>query len=166
MCLALMSGVTAGVPALVAPASADSAADTTIANVEVTSSITVSNLTTAFTLTGTSGDTPTTGANPVTMTVTTNNFAGYNVTVEATTAALAGAPGNNDAIPSNLLEVDGPEQGGTYAHLTFGTPLVVATKGSASSPDGDSIVNNYRMTVPFVRPDTYSGTLDYVATTP
>ncbi|MFC4589264.1 hypothetical protein [Sphaerisporangium corydalis] len=150
----------------VLPAQADTDADTTIANVDVSSSITLTNLTPSFTLTGAPGSVPTTGATPVTMTVTTNNFAGYNVTVVPATANLVGAiPGNTDVIPSNDLEVNGPAQGAAYVHLIFGTPIVVATKASASEPDGDTITNNYRITVPFVRPDIYTGTLNYVATT-
>jgi hypothetical protein len=149
-----------------APALADSDSGKTIANVHVTGSIALTDLTPSFTLTGQPGSTPTTGANPVTMTVLTNNFAGYNVTVVPETVNLTGAiPGNPDVIPSSALEVDGPAQGGAYVHLAFGSPVVVATKASASAPGGDTIVNNYRITIPFVRPDTYSGTLDYVATT-
>ena len=148
------------------PAVADTAADTTTVNVEVSGAITLTGLTPAFTLTGVAGSTPTTAGNPVTMTVTTNNFAGYNVTVVPAALNLIGAvPGNGDVIPANTLEVDGPAQGGAYAHLTYPTPLVVATKASASAPGGDLIINNYRITIPFVRPDTYTGTLNYVATT-
>jgi hypothetical protein len=148
------------------PAAADTAADSTTVNVEVTGAITLTDLTPAFTLTGVAGTIPTTGGSPVTMRVTTNNFAGYNVTVVPAAANLIGAiPGTSDFIPANDLEVDGPSQGGAYAHLTYPTPLVVATKASASAPDGDLIINNYRITIPFVRPDTYTGTLNYVATT-
>jgi hypothetical protein len=148
------------------PAQADTSTGSTTANVEVTSSISLTNLTPSFTLAGPPGSVPTTGANPVTMTVTTNNFAGYNVTVVPHSGILTGAiPGNTDSISSNALEVDGPAQGGAYVHLTFGTPTVVATKASVSAPTGDPIINNYRITVPAVRPDTYSGVLDYVATT-
>ena len=56
-------------------------------------------------------------------------------------------------------------QAGTYANLIFGTPLAVAGKSSASAPDGDTISNDFRITVPAVRPDTYSGTLNYIVTT-
>ena len=164
--LCLVAAAAANAVGSSTPAFADTAAGTTTANVEVTSSITLTDLTPSFTLTGAPGTTPTTGANPVTMTVTTNNFAGYNVTVVPDAVNLTPAvPGNTDVIPSNDLEVDGPAQAGTYAHLTFGAPLIVAAKASASAPAGDSITNNYRITIPFVRPDTYSGTLDYVATT-
>ena len=82
------------------------------------------------------------------------------------TLNLTGAiSGNTDVIPSNDLEVSGPAQGGAFVHLAFGTPTVVATKASASAAGGDTITNDYRITIPFVRPDTYTGTLNYVATT-
>jgi hypothetical protein len=151
---------------LATPALADTDTGSTTANVDVSSAITLTNLTAAFTLSGSPGQTPTTGATPVTMTVTTNNFAGYNVTVVPATVNLSPAiVGNADVIPSNDLEVDGPVQNGTFVHLTFGTPIIVATKATASAPAGDAITNNYRITIPFVRPDTYTGVLNYVATT-
>lgn len=168
LCLApgAAAGALMAVGCLAAPALADTDTGSTTANVDVTSAITLTDLTPAFTLTGSPGQTVTTGGTPVTMTVTTNNFAGYNVTVVPATADLSPAiAGNTDVIPSNDLEVDGPVQAGTFVHLTFGTPIVVATKASASAPDGDSITNNYRITIPFVRPDTYTGVLNYVATT-
>ncbi|MET8143647.1 hypothetical protein ABZU32_25375 [Sphaerisporangium sp. NPDC005288] len=162
-----MTAVAAGVLAFTGSSVlADTDADSTTANVEVLSSITLTGLTDSFTLTGAPGSIPTTGATPVTMTVTTNNFAGYNVSVVPRTPNLTGAiAGNTDVIPANALQVDGPVQAGTYAPLTHPTPLVVAVKNSASAPAGDAITNNYRIIVPFVRPDTYSGILDYVATT-
>jgi hypothetical protein len=168
LCLAptAAAGALAATGYLAAPALADTDTGSTTANVDVSSAITLTNLTPAFTLSGSPGQTPTTGATPVTMTVTTNNFAGYNVTVVPAAANLAGAiVGNTDVIPSNDLEVDGPVQAGTYVHLAFGTPTIVATKATASAPAGDTINNNYRITIPFVRPDIYTGVLNYVATT-
>lgn len=148
------------------PALADTDTGSTTANVDVTSSVLLTSLTPSFTLTGAPGSTPTTGATPVTMTVTTNNFAGYTVTVVPAAQNLVGAiAGNTDVIPANDLEVDGPVQAGTYVHLTYPTSLLVATKASASEPGGDTITNNYRITIPFVRPDIYTGTLNYVVTT-
>jgi hypothetical protein len=148
------------------PARADDDTGTTTVNVEVGSTIALTDLSPSFTLSGNPGDTVSTGATPVTMTVTTNNFAGYTVTVEPATANLVGAiPGNTDTVPADDLEVDGPAQGGDYENLVFGTPRTVATKASASDPDGDTVINNYRLTVPFVRDDTYSGSLNYIVTT-
>ncbi|WP_220183138.1 hypothetical protein [Sphaerisporangium album] len=164
-----MAGATTAAGVLgagVTPALADTDTASTVVNVVVTSSITLTELTPSFTLTGAPGEVVTTGANPVRMRVTTNNFAGYTVTVAPRTAALTPSiAGNTDTIPTNLLQVNGPAQGSAYVPLSFGTPVVVATKSSASGADGDVIVNNYRITIPFVRPDTYSGILDYVATT-
>jgi hypothetical protein len=98
--------------------------------------------------------------------VTTNNFAGYSVTVEPASTTLDPAiSGNTDTIASTLLQVRGPAQTGAYTALTPGTPLEVARKTSASAEDGDTVNNDYRITIPFVRPDTYSGTLNYVAAT-
>jgi hypothetical protein len=159
----------AGIGLLAAPAGAvpgQTATGSTTGNVEVGSAITLTDLTPAFTITGTPGDTAAAAA-PVTMTVTTNNFEGYAVTVEPQTANLTGAvPGNTDVIPVGSLEVSGPSQGdGNFAGLTFGTPTEVLTKAAASAELGDTVTNTYQMTVPFVQPDTYSVVLDYVATT-
>ncbi|WP_198169085.1 hypothetical protein [Herbidospora daliensis] len=149
----------------VAPAAADTATGNTEAIVVVTDEITLTELTPSFTLTGAPGAVVTT-ASPVTMRVTTNNFAGYTVTVQPTTPnLLPSIAGSTDVIPASLLEVSGPAQAGTFAPLNPGTPVVVDTKASASAPTGDIIANNYRITIPFVRPDTYTGTLNYIATT-
>ncbi|MGW4424463.1 hypothetical protein [Streptosporangium sp. NPDC004631] len=162
----LVAGATVGgLSGRTAPARADTDTGSTTANVQVGLSITLSELSPSFTLTGNPGAAVTTGT-PVTMRVTTNNFAGYNVTVQPAAATLVGAiVGNTDSIPMTLLEVNGPAQAGTFAALTPDTPLEVARKTSASDPDGDVINHNYRITVPFIRPDTYSGTINYVTTT-
>jgi hypothetical protein len=157
-----MTGVSAG--AVLARADTDSG--TTTANVTVSTAISLTGLTDSFTLSGAPGDTPTTGGTPVTMTVTTNNFAGYSVTVEPAAATLDPAiAGNTDTIGTDLLQVRGSAQAGAYTALTPGTPLEVARKTSASAEAGDTVNNDYRLTIPFVRPDTYSGTLNYVAAT-
>jgi len=147
-----------------APAIAASDTGSTTVGVEVGSSITVSGLTPSFTLTGNPGDVATT-VTPVSMTITTNNFAGYTVTVEPATATLTGAiAGNTDTIPASDLEV-ADSVVGTFAPLIFGTPVTVFTQATASAPTGDAVAENYRLTIPFVRPDTYTGTLNYIATT-
>jgi len=164
-CAALvLAGALAAVPA--SSASADTDAANTIITVTVDTAITLTALTPAFTLTGIPGETATTGATPVTMTVTTNNFAGYNVTVQAAAASLTGAAGGNtDTIPTSDIEVDGPVQAGAFAPLSDTVPLIVATKPAASAVGGDTITNNYRISIPFVQPDSYTGTLNYIATT-
>ncbi|GIH25450.1 hypothetical protein Aph01nite_37600 [Acrocarpospora phusangensis] len=163
ICLALAGAVTVAALEAGSPALADTDTGTTTANVEVTSSITLSDLTASFTLTGAPTDTPST---QISMKVTTNNFAGYNVTVAPATANLTGAiAGNSDVIPAGLLQVKGTGVGAAFTGLTFGTPLVVHTQDNASVAAGDTINNDYQITIPFVRPDTYTTTLNYVATT-
>jgi hypothetical protein len=139
---------------------------TTTANVAVDSGIAITSLTPAFTLTGIPGDTPAdTGA--VTMDVFSNNATGYNVTVEAAAADLVGAiAGNADVIPVTDLSVE--ETGaGPYLPLSSTAATTVYTQDtpSAATP-GDALSNDYEFNtgIPDVTPDTYSVTLDYVAT--
>jgi hypothetical protein len=164
--LTVLGAMATGLSACAAPARADTDSDTTTANVTVGGAITLTDLTDSFTLSGAPGDTPTTGGSPVTMKVTTNNFAGYSVTVQPASTTLDPAiSGNTDTIASNLLEVRGPSQAGAFTALTPAAPLEVATKASASAEGGDTVNNDYQITIPFVRPDTYTGTLNYVAAT-
>ncbi|WP_243407979.1 hypothetical protein [Frankia canadensis] len=140
------------------------ATQSTTANVVVGSSITLTNLAPSFSLTGNPGETVTTTV-PVTMTVSTNNNEGYAVTVAPRTATLNPAtPGNTGTIPIGNLRV---RQAGTtpFSPLTFGTPVQVHTQATPSAELGDTITNDYQITIPFVIPDTYSAVLDYVATT-
>ncbi|MFC7645404.1 hypothetical protein ACFQX6_35855 [Streptosporangium lutulentum] len=65
----------------------------------------------------------------------------------------------------NLLEVRGPFQAGAYVPLDPDAPVQVARKTERSADGGDVITNGYRITIPAVRPDTYSGTLLYSAIT-
>lgn len=157
-------GAVCASPLVVTPARADSDQGNTTANVSVTGAITLTALTNAFTLSGIPGAVvEEIGA--VTMHVTTNNFAGYAVTVEPVVASLTGAiAGNTDVIPTSDLNV---KLTGTavYDPLTFGTPLEVYRKTAASAPTGDEVSNDYSITIPFVQPDIYSGDLEYVATT-
>ncbi|MEV7005357.1 hypothetical protein [Streptosporangium sp. NPDC051022] len=166
MSLALAGATVAALPGQVPQARADSDTGSTVANVQVGLSITLSDLTAAFTLAGNPGQTVASGTGlPVTMRVTTNNFAGYSVTVQPQAANLVGAiAGNTDVVPVTLLQVRGPAQV-AFTALSSATPLEVARKTAASDPAGDLISNDFQITVPFVRPDTYSGTLNYVATT-
>ncbi|MEV8633819.1 hypothetical protein AB0395_19385 [Streptosporangium sp. NPDC051023] len=166
MSLVVAGATVGGLSCQVSPAMADADGDSTVANVQVGLSITLSDLTDSFILQGNPGETVSTGTGlPVTMRVTTNNFAGYTVTVQPAAAALVGAiAGNTDTVSSSLLQVLGPAQT-NFTALDSAAPLEVARKGTRSDPDGDIITNSYRITIPFVRPDTYSGTLNYVATT-
>jgi hypothetical protein len=162
--LLVVAGTVASAVGPGAPALAATDTGSTIANVDVGSAITLTGLTPSFTLTGNPGDVAST-ATPVSMTITTNNFAGYTVTVEPATATLVGAiPGNTDSIPTSDLQV-ADSVIGTFTPLIFGTPVPVFTQASASAPDGDTVAEDYQITIPFVRPDTYTGTLNYIAST-
>lgn len=157
-----MATASSAVPAL---AAADpSSSGTTTANVNVISGIALTDLTPSFTLSGLPGDTPTNNG-AVTMNVMTNNATGYNVTVQAAGPNLAGPGGNN--IPVTDLQVNNGYSGGTpgWLALSSTTAVQVFSQSTASSGTGDTIVNDYRITIPSVPDGTYSGTLDYVAST-
>jgi large repetitive protein len=138
---------------------------TTTANVDVTGAIVLSNLTPAFTLSGAPGDSPfEIGA--VHMDVFTNNTTGYNVTVEPETD-LSGTGSNTDTIPAADLSVRETTTG-TYAPLDLTAPTLVFTKDTRSiATPGDALSNDYEFNTPIpdVTSDTYSATLDYIATT-
>ncbi len=138
------------------------------ANVDVGSTITLALDNPSFTLAGNAGATVNTGTNlPVGFTVTTNNIGGYQVTVASTATTLAGtAVGNTATIPIAALQVqgDGTGDAATFTPLST-TPLVVHRQSDPSAEAGDQFTNAYQMTIPFVRSDTYTVALDYVATT-
>jgi hypothetical protein len=139
---------------------------TSIASVDVGSAIAITALTPGFTLTGVPGDTPA-AIGAVTMDVFSNNATGYNVTVQAAGPNLVGAiAGNADVIPVTDLSVE--ETGaGPYLPLSSTAATTVYTQDtpSAATP-GDALSNDYEFNtgIPDVTPDTYSVTIDYVAT--
>jgi hypothetical protein len=145
-------------------ASAATSPGSTQGNVDVTTAIALSGLTPSFTLSGVPGATVT-GAGDVTMNVVTNNLAGYAVTVESATATLAPATaGNLDSIPIGALSVR--ETGTTdYTPLSAAATVTTHTQATRSAELGDTISNDYQVVVPFVNQDTYTTTLNYVATT-
>jgi hypothetical protein len=127
---AVLGAISVGL--LAAPSAAQAVEDdgSVEANVAVASAITLTDLTPAFTLSGIPGDTATTGA-PVTMTVTTNNAAGYSVTVASTDLVLEGAvPGNATSIPIGLLTVR--ESGTTDYTGISAVPTTVHTQDGPS----------------------------------
>jgi len=156
---AVLAGASTGV------AHAETASGTTVANVVVQSAISLSALTPSFDLTGLPGATAT-GAAAVSMLVTTNNQAGYAVTVQARTATLrpANTTTNTDSIPIGNLGVR--ETGTTdYTPVSSTAPVTVHSQTTRSAQGGDTIRNDYQVEIPFVNSDTYSVTLDYIATT-
>ncbi|TDW24388.1 hypothetical protein [Kribbella kalugense] len=151
------AGVAAAVPGVGSPGSTE-------ANVAVSSAIALTGLTPSFTLTGVPGATVT-GLGAVTMNVATNNLAGYAVTVESATATMAaGAPTNLDSVPIGALSVR--ESATTnYAALSSTVVRTVHTQSTRSIEAGDTISNDYQVVIPFVNEDTYTATLNYIATT-
>jgi len=160
--LAVAGLALASVVVTTAGAQADTSSGSTTANVVVGSTIVLSNLTPSFTLTGNPGDTPTA---TVSMTVTTNNFAGYAVTVQAASPELAPTiPGSTTSIPITDLDVREANVG-SFTPMSSTTPTQVHSQPTASAAGGDTVTNNYEMTIPFVRSDTYTATLNYIAST-
>lgn len=169
---ACVAGVAALATALTAlsvlPASAapgETATDTSVANVIVGSVITLTGLTSSFNLSGIPGATVSL-ASAVTMNVETNNIAGYAVTVQAESDTLdpADTVANPDTIPIGALSVR--ETGTTsYTPVSDAVPVTVHSQGTRSADGGDTVNNDYQVVIPFVNADTYSVTLDYVATT-
>jgi hypothetical protein len=95
------------------------------------------------------------------MTVTTNSTGGYVVSVQAESATLTGAnPANSATIPISDLLVRG-HGAEDFSPLSL-SPLVVLDQDHASASGGDLVSNDYRVSIPFVPSDTYSGTLDYI----
>lgn len=142
----------------------DTSADTTIAKVQVTTAITLNGLTPEFTLVGLPGATVTSNG-AVTMNVETNNLAGYAVTVQSQTSTLVATdPGNPDSIPIGALSVRETNVSGLTAMSDI-VPATVHSQATRSAQGGDDISNDYEVVIPFVNEDTYTATLDYIATT-
>ncbi|MGI3785683.1 MAG: hypothetical protein ACRYG2_33475 [Janthinobacterium lividum] len=124
-------------------------------------SITLSDATPSFTLTGLPGSTvEQEGA--VGMKVTTNSPGGYAVTVDARTGTLVGTRRSSDTFPIGQLSVRGTAPNPFVRMST--TPVTVHTSTGPTSPDGDVIRNDYEVEIPDVASDTYSADLEYVVT--
>ena len=154
----------AGVPAFAEPGVEDTGSTT--ANVAVASSISLDALTSAFTITGAPGATVTSN-DAVTMTVATNNFAGYSVTVVAGAASMTGSVGYTDEIPISALKVRESAVGdaGAFTDMSSTTPVTTHTQATSSGVAADPLSNDYQVVIPTVEADTYTATLNYVATT-
>ena len=125
--------------------------------------LTLTGLTSSFTLTGLPNDTVTSDGG-VSMTVTTNSTTGYFVTVRSQNPTLVGiTPGNPESIPIGLLGVR--ESGPLPFQPVSTTAQVIHNQSGPSAPGGDAISNDYRMEIPFVPSDTYTTTLEYIAST-
>ena len=122
-------------------------------------SIALNNLTSSFTLAGTPGAVDEQDG-VVTMLVTTNSPAGYQVTVEPASPDLSSS-GSGDTIPFGDLDV---RETGQAIFQSLAVPVLVHDQSGPSDPDGDLISNDYQISVPDVRSGSYQGTLDYIAT--
>ena len=160
----LLVGLALAVSASVAAFAATSSGSTT-ANVTVASSgITLSNLTSSFTLSGNPNSTVTSSAGIVSMNVLTNNATGYTVSVQAAAANLTGTGGNTDVIPIADLKVK--ETGGaSFTSLSDTSAVTTHNQATKSGASGDTVSNDFQVVIPFVNPDTYTVTLNYVAAT-
>jgi hypothetical protein len=146
--------------------SAATATGSTSAHVNVATAITLTGLTTNFTLSGIPGANPATNG-AVVMNVETNNLAGYNVTVESAAATMTPPVHtivNPDSIPIAALTV---RETGTTPYLAMSAtgPVTVHAQATRSAQGGDNLSNDYTLAIPFVNQDIYTATLDYVATT-
>ena len=152
-----MSGIASAAPG-------DTSSGDTEANVAVASAIVLSGLTPSFTLTGVPGATVT-GPGVVTMNVSTNNLAGYAVTVESATPSMAaGTSTNTDSVPIGALSVR--ESGSpAFTPLSDTSPVTVHSQPTRSESVGTTINNDFQVVIPFVNNDTYSATLNYIVTT-
>ena len=120
-------------------------------------------LTPSFTLVGAPNSTVV-QEDAVTMTVTTNSFGGYAVTVQAASDTMdPAAPGIVDRIPIAQL---GVRENGTrdFSAVSADHPVMVHQQAGPSQPGGDAVSNDYQIQIPFVAADTYSTTLEYIAT--
>ena len=125
-------------------------------------SITLTDLTSSFTLTGLPNSTVASDGT-VSMTVTTNSAGGYLVTVRGVTTELVGAtPGNTATIPIDRMGVRESGASPFFLPLSANDPVVVHQQDGPSAPGGDAVSNDYEVRIPFVPSDTYSTTLDYI----
>ena len=144
---------------------AQTSGEPTTANAVVSTGITMTGITSNVTLTGAPGATVT-SAVPVAYNVETNNVAGYAVTVGATAATLLPPLPlvNTDSIPITALTIREGSTG-NYTPLSSSTPVPVHTQHGRSVDQGDLWSTSFEMRIPTVNADTYSTTLNYVATT-
>lgn len=162
--LAVLAGAlliaAAGAPAWAAPG--ETSEDTVVANVGVTSAISLNGLTPSFRLNGLPGATVA-EVGAVAYSVVTNNVGGYTVTVQADAPALEPAGDSADSIPVGDLAVRAGGNG-AYTPLSDTSAVLLRDKDARSAAGGDAYADDYQVAIPFVADDVYSVTLNYVAT--
>lgn len=96
-----------------------------------------------------------------TLTVTTNNFSGYNVTATPGAAALEGSTvGNTDTIDIGALQLNSV----AMAHDgETGTASEIYSQAEQSAEGGDPVNVDFDLAVPFVAADLYTVGLTFTA---
>lgn len=162
---ATMTGLALAVAAVPGPALAqEQADDATTAQVIVQEVINIT-VDESFTMSGIPGS-PTATDTPVSLTVTTNNPAGYTISVQPVAATLVPPDpvANTDTIDFTDIRVEDIDTPDAFTPLDPANPITVHTQASASDPTGDDHQHNFDMeAVPFIQPDTYSGDITYLA---
>ncbi len=152
----LALAATGASPAVAAPSNGN-----TDANVGVNNTISMSGVTASFTLTGDPNATVS-APGAVTMNVKCNNRTGYTVSVQAGAANFVGAnAGNSDTFAVTELKVTA--SGASNAPVSPTTARQVHSRSDRTTQTGDAISNDYAMTIPWIAPDTYVVTLQYIA---
>lgn len=101
------------------------------------------------------------GSAPVSLTVSTNDTLGYQVSVHPNTPNLMGDATGTHLIPVTNLTVTG-NTGGTQSFPANGSAITPVDKSSTiSGGSGDALSDAYTLTVPNVPADTYRVELDY-----
>jgi hypothetical protein len=158
--LTLTNTVTSATPGSNCPSgSADTRCAATVTVIPIT--ISLSDLSSAFTLAGVPGNTAQQTA-AVTMNVGTNNPTGYSVTVQPTTPTLT-APGTTATIPVTDLHVRETGQN-TYQPLSPTTPTLIYQQATPTAPNGDALSNDFQIAIPAVASGSYTTTVTYIAT--
>jgi hypothetical protein len=163
------AGVVLAGPGEAAPSARASSTADPEARVQVVTGITVSHLAESFRLGGAPG-VVTANVGAMDVTVLTNNAAGYTVTVlAASEGGLQPDPGlasTTGAIPWDRLEV---QETGASGFRPISEKESV-TVGGSSTPSGDEpdeadvVHNDFRLTVPVIDADRYTGVLTYTVT--
>lgn len=92
--------------------------------------------------------------------VETNNPTGFTVAVHATSPTLVGSENSLNTIPMSVLKVR--DEDGAYVDVS--QEAVTVYRQSVESADGgEELITDFQMLIPVVMPDTYTGTLDYIA---
>jgi hypothetical protein len=158
--------------ALAGSASANPPNDTTVAEVNVSTGITITGLTPSFTLSGAPGEVVNTGNAPVIYNISSNDPAGYRVTVTAAApvmTSVSGVPPATHTFPIQDLTVrDGSTSAfdpSTFQPMTDArSGVVVHSQSVPSDRLGDDLSTDFQIRIPTVPLGLYQATLNYLAT--